>query len=165
MRLFAAIRAFFAVLFGRAPALPSPDPAPPSTGASAAPADALEWGAVLTLRVLQTEGRLLDFLMEPIDAFEDADIGAAVREVHRGCGAALRQHFDLGPVLAGEEGESVDADALESPHSVRKTGQISKLDGHATLVHPGWRTGRVALPRPTPEQRPEIIMAAEVAIA
>ena len=35
--------------------------------------------------VLQREGRLLDFLQEDLSAFDDAQIGAAVRSVHAHC--------------------------------------------------------------------------------
>src|SRR5262245_48893552 len=37
------------------------------------------------LAVLQRDGRLIDFLEEDIDAYPDAQIGAAVRDIHRGC--------------------------------------------------------------------------------
>ena len=37
------------------------------------------------LAVLQRDGRLVDFLEEDIDAYADAQIGAAVRDIHRGC--------------------------------------------------------------------------------
>src|SRR5690242_19459542 len=42
-------------------------------------------GALAMLALLQREGRLIDFLREPLDGFSDGDIGAAARDVHRGC--------------------------------------------------------------------------------
>ena len=60
--------------------------------------------AVQLLALLQREGRLLDFLQEEIDGYSDAQIGAAVRDIHRGCKKALAEHLPLEPVLreAGE---------------------------------------------------------------
>src|SRR6478609_4553538 len=59
----------------------------------------IERGAILLLGVLQREGRLLDFLEEDIDGFPDAQIGAGVRDIHRGCKKALDEHLKLEPVL------------------------------------------------------------------
>ena len=76
-----AIRAFFRVLFrGERGLLP-----PPPSGtfqASAAP-------AVQVLGLLQKEGRLVDFLMEDLGGYSDADVGAAVRPIHAGCRKVL----------------------------------------------------------------------------
>ena len=41
--------------------------------------------AVQILAALQREGRLIDFLEEDLSAYEDAQIGAAVRNIHQGC--------------------------------------------------------------------------------
>ncbi len=48
-------------------------------------------GALALLALLQREGRLVDFLREAIDDASDDAIGAAVREVHRGCRKVLEQ--------------------------------------------------------------------------
>ncbi|MGV2334905.1 MAG UNVERIFIED_CONTAM: DUF2760 domain-containing protein [Planctomycetaceae bacterium] len=74
--------------FLKAPAsLPAPAaPAtPPATQAIPAPAKPQRSEAISLLATLQREGRLLDFLKEPIDAYSDAQIGAAVRDIHRDC--------------------------------------------------------------------------------
>src|SRR5262245_32168749 len=60
------------------------------------------------LALLQREGRLLDFLLEKIDTYGDDQVGAAVRDIHRQCQAALKEHVDLEPVLRQEEGSTVD---------------------------------------------------------
>jgi hypothetical protein len=41
------------------------------------------------LGILQREGRLIDFLEEDVASFTDAQIGAAVRDIHKGCKKAL----------------------------------------------------------------------------
>ena len=60
-------------------------------------------GALALLALLQREGRLVDFLREPLDGFSDAEIGAAVRDIHRGCKKVLAQHLPLEPVMPGAE--------------------------------------------------------------
>jgi hypothetical protein len=60
---------------------PRPEPVAKKVDLSAAQRD----GALALLALLQRDGRLVDFLREPLDGFADADIGAAARDVHRGC--------------------------------------------------------------------------------
>ena len=38
------------------------------------------------------EGRLIDFLMDDLTAYGDAQVGAAARVVHEGCKAVLQEH-------------------------------------------------------------------------
>ncbi len=182
-----AIRAFFAALFGRrlpervipqnllpaqlpADGAPQPEPgpeaaetpAPPPAKAPAAPVDA-DASAVQVLAVLQSEGRLLDFLSEDIDGYEDADIGAAVREVHRGCKKALDDHFDLGPVRAEEEDALVTVDAGYDPAAVRLVGNIvGQPPFSGTLKHRGWKAASVRLPNTAPGSR--VVQPAEVEV-
>jgi hypothetical protein len=51
------------------------------------------------LAALQREARLVDFVQEPIAAYSDAQIGAAVRDVHRGCAEVIERLFSLKPVV------------------------------------------------------------------
>src|SRR5262249_27059648 len=60
------------------------------------------------LAVLQRDGRLVDFLQEDIDSYSDAQIGAAVRDIHRGCRKALRDYLTVEPVLSAAEEAPVD---------------------------------------------------------
>ncbi|HMP17665.1 MAG TPA: DUF2760 domain-containing protein, partial [Gemmatales bacterium] len=57
--------------------------------------------------ILQREGRLLDFLMEEIENLPDAQIGAAVREVHKKSAKALRDHVTLASVVETLEDEKM----------------------------------------------------------
>src|SRR5689334_12156097 len=94
-RFWLALRCFFALFFkGRLPAearayLPAPPAAPavpPAPPPSALPpAPPVPDGAVELLALLQREGRFVDFLEEAIDGYADAQIGAAARDIHRGC--------------------------------------------------------------------------------
>ena len=79
-------------------------PAPPRRVVLApAPVERPDDGAVLLLSVLQREGRLVDFLMEDLGTYADAQIGAAVRDVHASCRRALASAFELEPILEGAE--------------------------------------------------------------
>src|SRR5262249_54971860 len=57
-----------------APAAEPPKPAEPAKPSGA---------PLRLLALLQREGRLLDFLMEDVQPYTDAQIGAAVRDIHR----------------------------------------------------------------------------------
>ncbi|MFM7920333.1 MAG: DUF2760 domain-containing protein, partial [Planctomycetaceae bacterium] len=71
---------------------------------------------------LQREGRLLDFLQEPIDAFSDAQVGAAVRDIHRGCAGVIERQFAVRAVLDQPEGSRVTLSQPPGPE-VRLTGK------------------------------------------
>src|SRR5205807_739986 len=77
------------------------------------------------LALLQREGRLLDFLLEDIQAYADADIGAAVRDIHRKCQAALKEHLILEPVVTQPEQATVDIPSGFDPSAVRLTGNVT----------------------------------------
>src|SRR5262249_9585477 len=62
---------------------------------------------VRLLGVLQRESRLLDFLMENIQAYSDEQIGASVRDIHVKAQMALKKHVTFEPVLAQTEGTAV----------------------------------------------------------
>src|SRR5688572_19294138 len=87
------------------PARPRPEPA---RAAERKPPGEHREGALAMLGLLQREGRLIDFLLETIDDYDDAAIGAAVRDIHRGCRKALSDHISLEAVMPGEEDEAVD---------------------------------------------------------
>ena len=55
------------------------------------------------LAVLQRDGRLVDFLEEDIDGYTDAQIGAAVRDIHRGCRKSLHDYLTIEPVINAAE--------------------------------------------------------------
>ena len=60
-----------------------------------APGNQAETEIVSFLALLQERGRLVDFLMEDITSYDDAQVGAGARVVHQGCKAALREHFQI----------------------------------------------------------------------
>lgn len=99
------------------------------------------------LAVLQRDGRLIDFLQEEIDPYTDAQIGAAVRDIHRGCRKALREYLSVEPVLETPEGQDVTIPPGFDPAAIRLTGNVSgDPPFRGVLKHPGWRVKAVHLP-------------------
>jgi len=120
-------------------------------------------GAVYTLSLLQREGRLVDFLKEDISAYDDAQVGAAVRQIHAGCSKTVEGHFSVRPVLGSPEGERLRLADDFDPAEVVLTGDTpDKPPYQGTLVHKGWRAAAVELPRRAGKIKPDIICQAEV---
>lgn len=137
-------------------------PVPPSKPASPERSEALT-----LLEAFQREARLIDFLQEDLSAYQDAQVGAAVREVHRGCCEVLARSFAIESVLAAEEGTPFEVTTETDAASVRLTGNVvatRPLNG--TLVHSGWKATRCALPQWKGDERNALLIApAEVEIA
>jgi hypothetical protein len=104
-------------------------------------------GALALLGLLQREGRLVDFVREPIDGFGDADIGAAARDIHRGCRQVIEEHFTLEAVLPGREEERVQVPRGFDPAEIRLIGEArGEPPFTGVLRHHGWRATETKLP-------------------
>ncbi len=100
------------------------------------------------LALFQERGRFIDFLMEDITAYGDAQVGTAARVVHEGCRAVLKEHFGIGPVRDENEGSRVSVPVGYAADEYRLIGKITGEGPFSgTLVHRGWKTERVELPR------------------
>ena len=178
-RIILAFRCFFRVLLGRpvppelvpaappAPALPPPVAAAPVPAAAARAKTGPE-SALLLLGMFQREGRLVDFLRESIDGYEDAAIGAAVRDIHRGLKKVLDEHFKVEPVVPGEENETITVEADEfDPKRIRLVGNVGggKPPFKGVLRHHGWRAAQVTMPDLTDGLDPSVVAPAELEIA
>ena len=118
------------------------------------------------LTLLQREGRLLDFLLEDIQNYADADVGAAVRDIHRKCQAAVREHLVLEPVLPEPEQSTVEIPAGFDPSAVRLTGNVTgQPPFRGCLQHHGWRVKQIKLAPPPEGQDDFILMPAEVELS
>ena len=83
----------------------------------------------------------------PADDYDDADIGAAVRDIHRGCKKALDGHVTLEPIMPGEEDETVAVKAGFDPGEIRLAGNVKGDPPFSgTLRHHGWRAIKAELP-------------------
>ncbi len=122
--------------------------------------------AVQVLALLQREGRLIDFFGEDISTYKDAQIGAAVRELHANCRKALDQYVKLEPVIDGEEDSSVTVEAGIEPAAIKLIGNVTgQLPLRGILRHRGWRVTEVKLPPlSTQEAGRSIVAPAEVEV-
>ncbi len=126
---------------------------------------AAETGAIRLLSILQDKGRLIDFLEEDIKGYPDAQIGAAVRQIHEQCGEALREYITLAPVVSEPEGDPVTVPADFDASAFRLTGRVTgDPPYHGVLQHCGWKVTQIDLPAQPKGQTPTIIAPAEVAL-
>ncbi len=129
-----------------APRAEAVQPAPPPPAGSRAEAE-----VITLLATLQQKGRLIDFLMDDITAYNDAQVAAAARVVHEGCRAALNEHVEITPIRSEAEGSSVTVPPGYAADEYRLVGKIAgQAPFTGTLVHRGWRTDAVKLPRILP---------------
>ena len=118
------------------------------------------------LAVLQRDGRLIDFLQEDIDAYSDAQIGAAVRDIHRGCRKSLRDYLTIEPILNGAEEDRITIGADFDPAEIRLIGNVnSSPPFQGILKHHGWRVKAVHLPvLPVARDDASVLSPAEVEV-
>ena len=163
-----AFRAFFSLIFhGRIAGDILADFVPPAAAPAPAappPVESSDRAAQL-LAILQRDGRLVDFLMEDLTPYQDAQVGAAVRDVHRGCREALDKYASLAPVLDLEEGSTVDVDRDNEPARIKVVGNVAGAPPYRGILrHRGWEVARLALP-PLPATGRTVVAPAEVEVA
>src|SRR4029077_16590024 len=124
---------------------PSSKPqAEPAKAAPPAPAAHADAEIVSFLAMLQEKGRLVDFLMDNINPYNDAQVGAAARVVHAGCKRALQEHFSIHPLRTEDEGSTVQVPVGYAPDEYRLVGKIAgQAPFSGVLVHRGWKTDMV----------------------
>ncbi|MCA9088549.1 MAG: DUF2760 domain-containing protein [Planctomycetaceae bacterium] len=180
-RIGLAFRSFFGVLFQREtaervgqamsgavprleqqePAVPVKAAAPPKSKPKPKRSDALT-----LLEALQREARFIDFIQESLDGYDDAQVGAAVREVHRGTRSLLNRFFELKAVVPQEEGSMFEVTAEEETARVRLIGNVPESRPvKGELVHAGWQATQCELPQWTGAEASMLIIApAEVEV-
>lgn len=115
--------------------------------------------------MMQREGRLMDFLNEDLDQYEDSQIGSAVRAIHASCLQIVREYLDPRPIMAQAEGERVTVDVDFDPGAIKLTGKVVGEPPFSGIIrHKGWQVGKVKLPKLSGRQNAEIIAPAEVEI-
>lgn len=121
--------------------------------------------ALRLLSMLQEQARLVDFLLEDLAAASDAQIGQAVREIHRQARKVLQEHLTLEPILTAAEGETVTVPAGYDPSAIRVIGHVSGTPPYRGQVeHPGWRAREVKMPDLPAGADPRVIQPAVVHI-
>jgi hypothetical protein len=164
MRLFTAIAWFFKILFkgnaafAETPRVEGAVAEKPVFSASPAP-------AVQLLGLLQKEGRLVDFLQEDVSGYSDAEIGAAVRDIHRGCRETLQKYMTLRRVMEGTEGAPVTVPEGFDPSAIELQGNVAgKAPYTGTLVHGGWYVEELKLPTIPASADAKVAMPAQVEV-
>jgi Domain of unknown function (DUF2760) len=165
-----AFRAFFSLIFhGRIADdiladFERPQAAPPPAPAAPPPVESSDRATQL-LAILQRDGRLVDFLMEDLTPYQDAQVGAAVRDVHRGCREALDKYASLAPVLDLEEGSTVNVERDSEPARIKVVGNAAGAPPYRGILrHRGWEMARLTLP-PLPATGRAVVAPAEVEVA
>lgn len=148
------------------PAAVHETPALPAAEAVAAPAEESNDRAVQLLALLQRDGRLVDFLSEDIAPYQDAQIGAAVRELHASLRTALEQYVTLEPIYAEEEDRPVTVEEGFDPAAIKLIGNVTgRPPLRGLLRHRGWRVTEINLPSLSPQGTGRTVVApAEVEI-
>jgi hypothetical protein len=154
-----AIRAFFRVLAHGEAAPAALEQAPkPTFSTSPEPAAQL-------LALLQKEGRLVDFLQEDIKGYTDADVGAAVRDIHRGCREALAKYFALRRLSTLPEGSPIEVPADFDRSAYELRGNVAGPGPYRGVVlHPGWYVDEVKLPTVPPAADPKVVAPTQVEV-
>lgn len=117
------------------------------------------------LALLQGSGRLIDFLQEDISQYSDAQVGAAVRQVHEKCKGTLEDCVAIRPVMDVAEGENIQVPKGYDPSQIKLVGSV-KGDGPHTgrIIHRGWQASQVTLPKKLGEQASEVLCPAEIEV-
>jgi len=144
-----------------APPITEPAHSTPPPAAPEKPTPPAETAAVQMLSILQREGRLIDFLQEDLSAYEDAQIGAAVRNIHEGSKKALLDHVTLEPIFRENEGSQITVEPGFDVQAVRLSGNVAGDPPFTgTVRHRGWRVIEVDLPQHAHNPEGEMILAA-----
>lgn len=169
MALWDAVRIFFATLFNRQvaervrvllgheqveqkqPLVPETTPVPAVTvtkPASPKPREkTIKSEALILLETLQREARFVDFIKEDLASYSDAQIGAAVRDIHRDCAAVLERIFAIRPVVSVMEGAEFELPQDFDSNRFRVIGNVVGSPPYrGKLVHHGWEATTCQLP-------------------
>ncbi len=132
---------------------------------AAIPQNQAQAEVVTLLGIFQEKGRFIDFLMEDITPYSDADVGGVARAVHQGCKAALSEHFHIEPISTEGEGATITVPAGYSADEFRLVGNLSgEAPFTGKIVHKGWKTTSVKLPRVLKTDRLPAIAPAQVEV-
>lgn len=117
------------------------------------------------LSVLQREGRLVDFLAEDLSAFDDAQIGAAVRNIHENCKKTMDKYIAPKPVLEDQEGNTIAVPPDFDPDAIKLTGNVTGNPPFTGILrHRGWQATKLNIPTFSGKKDTKVIAPAEVEI-
>lgn len=117
------------------------------------------------LSSLQREARFLDFLAENLDAYEDEQIGAAVRPVHENSRKTLARYLETYAVMDEDEGKEVLVPEGFDPTYIKLVGRVAgDPPFHGILRHRGWRARNIRIPVFSETRGGEVLSPAEVEV-
>lgn len=160
MSLFLAIKAFFK-------AWKEPDQAQIFLDESSKKLDAQvnDHSHLRLLALLQQSGRFIDFFKEDIHDFTDAQIGAAVRQIHKDCNKSLEELVTIRPLMPEKEGTTITIPKGYDPSAIKISGKVKGEPPYTgVVIHQGWKAHKHSLPQKMGQQAAEIISPAEVEV-
>jgi hypothetical protein len=132
---------------------------------AAIPQNQAQAEVVTLLGIFQEKGRFIDFLMEDITPYSDADVGGVARAVHQGCKEVLSEHFHIEPISSEGEGATITVPAGYAADEFRLVGNLAgEAPFSGKVVHKGWKTTSVKLPRVLKTDRLPAIAPAQVEV-
>ena len=107
----------------------------------------------------------MDFLAEDLDAYEDEQIGAAVRIIHENCKGAMEKYISPKPIFEKQEGEEIEVEEGFDPGMIKLTGNVTgDPPFKGILRHKGWQSKPFKIPELSFKQNPLVIAPAEIEI-
>ncbi|WP_116964583.1 DUF2760 domain-containing protein [Fastidiosibacter lacustris] len=117
------------------------------------------------LAILQKKGRLIDFLHQNLDHYDDTQVAAVAREIHNKCQKALYGYCSIEPVCLEKENSEITLHSGFDRQSIDLTGNVSETNVlHGRLIHQGWKIKEIYLPNVTSEANLNILQPAEVEV-
>lgn len=109
---------------------------------------------------------MVDLVLEPLDGYSDAQIGAAARDVLRDCRRVLEQSFAVTAIVNDAEGQSIEVPLGYDPGIFRLIGNVSGAGPfRGTVVHRGWKIVQCQLPAWTgSSEAGKVLTAAEIEV-
>jgi hypothetical protein len=121
--------------------------------------------AVQMLALLQRDGRLIDFLTEDVSPYPDAQLGAAVRNIHQNCRQVLERYLKLEPIIVSEEDQPFTVPKGFEPAAIKLIGNTTgEPPLRGLLRHRGWRVAHISLPSLPDGAGRSVVTPAEVEV-
>ena len=117
------------------------------------------------LTLLQDSGRFIDFFKEDIQAYNDAQIGAAVRKIHQDCSKCLEEYVTIRPLREENEGTTIQIPKDYDPSQIKIVGNVKGEPPYqGVIVHKGWKAHKRSLPKKSGQLGSEILCPTEVEV-